>query len=732
MKKGFWQRTGACILSFALLAACLTAGGVMADLADEDTTTPEAPVDPYAGFSQIAETEQARLCFDEETHLFYVENKATGYRWHSAPTDMAELEINDYMQIVMSSMLDVEYYDYELETEAMVSSLDNAASYGNVTYETVDGGIVATFYFEDIDLTVPLQLILEEDHLTASVDVRAMKYDPKRITVLQMHILPYFGAISCANEQGYAMLPDGSGALIYATGSKENAPKYQKPVYGKDITISKTDEDGITMPVFGVSDGQNALLAVITEDAEDAYINCESNGQATMYAHPWASFKTMVDFEYALVSDYYSTLVFEEGEIKADKLEVKYYPISGDRGGYAEMAAKYRELLFGEELLEAAKVEPALFLDLYASVRKVRSILGFKSEYDDIVTSTKDVETILKALQEGGVDSTVVRYNAWNKQENAGYVPTKMKWGGSVGNVADMIEDMKAFNSAVYPALSRVSAYEKSWNPLHTMNNITRDPASRVIMSDDRYLTTSRTGTSYLLNYANLDKNLSKLLTNADKKMSSLALGDVGNLLYSDFSDGSSKRPAFAEMVAKHLADFKKDNGLLLDNPNLYAAVYADEIINLPTASSGHMILDEDVPFVQMVYSGVIRHATTPVNLSGSPKAAFLKALEYGSMPCYAWIGSDGSSLINTELDYLFSADYKFWLDEATAQYAVLKELAEKAEGSVMVSHKQLTDGVFATEYENGATVIVNYNDEPYKAGGVSVPGVGYLIQDRG
>ena len=641
---------------------------------------------------------------------------------------MEELEINEYMQAMMRSMLDIDYYNHELEADNSASAYQDAVENGGVAYEAIDNGFKVTFTFTDLNLSIPLQVVLEGDHVNAKVDTKAIEYDPTKLSLLQVHILPYFGAVSYTNKKGYALIPDGCGALIYATNNKENAPAYQKPVFGKDITIDATDYEGVTLPCFGVSAGKDSLLAVIGEDSADAYINCENYGQATMYTHPWASFKTTVDFEYALVSDYYSTRVFEQGGIKADTLSVDYYPISGKQSGYVEMASKYRELIFSAEQRKAAKVEAALYLDLYASVTKVRSILGFKGNYDDVITSTEDVEKLIKKLAELDVDSTVVRYSAWNKQENTGHAVDDIKWNKAIGDVAELVEKLAAQGSKVYPAVNRVMTYDKSSNILHTMSGVTRDPASRMIMFPDRYLTTSKTGESYILNYDKLAGNLSALLDNADGKMTNLGLSDVANMLYSDFSEGDKKRPAFVSMITEKLAAFAEENSLLLDAPNSYAAVYADEIINLPTSSTGNMMLDEDVPFLQLVYSGVIRYSTEALNMQGSPKASFLKGLEYGSMPCYSWIGDEGSALINTELDYLYSADSDFWMDTATEQYAVVRELVEKTEGSVIVGHEQLADGVYATTYENGVRVLVNYNDTAYKADGVTVSAMGYVI----
>lgn len=749
MKKRVWQRTGACLLGAALLVACVAAGGALAEKTEQPDAAPVAQGEAITGFARLAESDTAVLCLDAENHSFYVENKATGYRWGNIPSNVDALEIDDYQRDVMRSM--VTLHGYDPVNKALTTTVEAYADAiapvtvenedtgeketvypGSVRYEAVENGFKVIYTLTTADVVLPMTVTLVDDHVVARVNTEEIRYDEQKFILLNLHILPYMGAVSSDGADAYAVIPDGSGALVYANRVKENAPAYHRPVYGKDVAVADTDFDGITLPCFGAVDGGDALLAVISADEEDAYINCSGRSGSLLYTRAWASFKTMADFEYALVSDYYSTQVYEEGGIKAKALEVSYYPLNGEAAGYAQMATKYRELLFSGIRTGAAKIEPALYLDLYASVKKVRSVLGFKSGYNAILTSTADVETILQALTDKQVGSTVVRYNAWNKQAGKGQIPTKLDAIGGVGDVAALVKQAATLNSRVYPALNSFLSYSTSPNPFHTMNGTARDMASRLIMDTEPYLTTSLVGERYLQSFGSLTDKLTRLLDGAADRFESLALGDVGHFLYSDFSKGSYKRPVVAEAIGTRLADFAADNALMLEAPNAYAGKYATEILGLPAASSGNILLDEDVPFLQMVYSGRVRYATEALNLSGNPRASFLKALEYGSMPCYAWIGGAGSSLINTELDYLYSAEYAYWLDTAAEQYRAVSELVKATEGTAMADHSRLAEGVYVTTYANGARIAVNYTDTAYTLGSESVPAAGYRILSEG
>ena len=165
MKKGLWQRTGAVILCLCLLAAGLTACGSSKDAGtDQPTITPTVGGDPITGAVQVAESDTARLCLDTENHSFYVENKTTGYRWSSAPTDMDDLFIDEAMQQPMRSMVWVTYYDHVNKASYTVNAYGNCLGidpsteepFGSVAYQAVDNGFMATFNFRAQNIVLPL------------------------------------------------------------------------------------------------------------------------------------------------------------------------------------------------------------------------------------------------------------------------------------------------------------------------------------------------------------------------------------------------------------------------------------------------------------------------------------------------------------------------------------------------------------------------------------------------
>ena len=55
----------------------------------------------------------------------------------------------------------------------------------------------------------------------------------------EIHLLPYF-VCGASDEDGYILVPDGSGALIGFNNGKINAPQFSMKVYGQDTALSLT------------------------------------------------------------------------------------------------------------------------------------------------------------------------------------------------------------------------------------------------------------------------------------------------------------------------------------------------------------------------------------------------------------------------------------------------------------------------------------------------------------
>ena len=226
--------------------------------------------------------------------------------------------------------------------------------------------------------------------------------------------------------------------------------------------------------------------------------------------------------------------------------------------------------------------------------------------------------------------------------------------------------------------------------------------------------------------------NLSNQFSKSYQKLNipGLAVDSIGSMLYTDFSKKGLDRSDITPIWKQTLGKLQSQQGsILVDNANAYAFSSVDHISNAPIGSNQLDITDESVPFYQMVLHGFVSYSVPQVNLADDPEEMVLKAAETGSSLSYAWIGrEDVTVLRDTPLDYLFSANYRPWLDTMAQDYKRLKEALSPLADKRITKHRQISTGLTETTFENGAKVIVNYNRESKSVNGKIVGARDFLV----
>ena len=134
--------------------------------------------------------------------------------------------------------------------------------------------------------------------------------------------------------------------------------------------------------------------------------------------------------------------------------------------------------------------------------------------------------------------------------------------------------------------------------------------------------------------------------------------------------------------------------------------------------SNNFQILDESIPFYEMVVRGYIEYTGNPINLSDDAEWTILKDIETGAGLYYQWCYEDNSLVKETDYSYLYSIHYSYWMNEAIEQYQKINEVFKKLQGQSIVGHEKLADGVYLVTYEKGTQIGVNYNETVYKQNG--------------
>src|SRR5690606_32116699 len=233
----------------------------------------------------------------------------------------------------------------------------------------------------------------------------------------------------------------------------------------------------------------------------------------------------------------------------------------------------------------------------------------------------------------------------------------------------------------------------------------------------------------YLTKPSSVAEAVARYTTAAMKRsFGAVSFEAIGSMVYSDFKKDSSSKNETGEVwqqALKQAADNME--ALAFDKANAYTFPHAAMLTGVPLYDNGFDVTDETVPFYSIVTSGWITSSSQPIYLSSMPRDYLLKLIETGTFPAYQFIASNSAKLTGTEFDWLYSGDYSAWQQVMLDQYEELDAIMEDYQGSSIMSHQKLLTGVYETTFENGASVIVNYNDEAVNVQETEIPANGYL-----
>lgn len=691
------------------------------------------------------------LCNPSDGSLL-VEDRQTGRVYRSNPENPREDPLaKGVTRTNMSSQLLITAADAKGTVESYNSSVDCVGEGGLTVSRTTDG-VILDYRFEKLGIAVPLAVTLSENGLRVQLLFGEVQEENADYRLMDVSLLPYFGAAG-PEEQGYMLLPDGSGALLRFNNGKTAFGVYSKPVYSNDDYESERFRtrrgEPIMLPVFGMhyeaaeepaGDRKEAgFLAAAYSGAALATLNAVPGGVNCSYNNAWFSFTYRASRSTSILSRTWAEKSFNMiSRSTASDVDpvVEYSFLASESTGYTAMARQLGETLrtLGMEPLESAR--PKLVLDVYNSVRKLGYTLGIPHEKSAVVTSFEETAAILKDFENTPV---ALRLLGWDKDGAAGgsvryrYRPASSA-GGKQGLEA-LLSYAGEHGVELYleAEAARFTDGTLRFNSMfHTASQITNKPIQ--VYSYRRSTNEQNTAlpVGSLLAPHLLPDVLDRLESALPDSVSGLSLGSVSQYPYADYGKEYSSPENTAQVMAGLLEQASETRGLYAENPAWYALPYLRVAADIPLASSEYDFFDESVPFVQLALRGLVTLSTPSLNLSGSPEKVFLKAVETGSSLKFSFIGSSYDVVRDTQLNTLYGARYELWKDSAAAWQARLEEALHGLESAAVLEHRMLTETVAAVVYDNGEEILVNYGEKPFTAGGDTVEPLSYLRRPAG
>ena len=587
------------------------------------------------------------------------------------------------------------------------------------------------------NVQIPLQYRLDGQYLTVEIAAGEIEY-PDMMKLQTISLLPFFGA-SGTSDEGYTFVPDGSGSLIHFNNGKTYAAPYRTSVYGSDLAISQLmkiqKEETARLPVFGMKYEDRGFVAIIEKGDAVASIEADISGRLNEYNTVYSSYAIHNLEEVTLTNGWRSSTVkkFQSEPFQGD-ISVRYGFLAEEEASYSGMAARYRDYLIETTGLTRLADETGVpfYVELIGGIPKKKFFLGIPYNSYEPLTTFEQAEAMLGQMRDMGIGNIQLRYTGWfNGGVNHDLpksVSVDKKLGGAKG-----LNGLKAYASengiGLYTDASflEVAPQADGFKRSKQASRLITGKLAQIYpyrASDFRQEDEAAPG--YVLSPKALPGVVDGFLKDYNKlQLSGLSLRDLADKLNSDFNrENVIDREEAKAIAVEQLKRMNEAAGdMLVEGGNAYAIPYARHIVEAPMESSGFNITDETVPFFQLVFHGYVQYAGGAWNMASDQDAThnFLKALETGSGLNYTWFYADSSAIKMTDFDDLYSADYRRWIDEASQRYGELNDVLGGVQSQTIKEHRKLAEGVYQTTYEQGLTIIVNYNDAPASVNGVTV-----------
>lgn len=696
--------------------------------------TPEktAVSDEPLTYRICAENKSFKLLVDDRLGNIGIENKETGYIWWSSPLGAAQDKIAT--PLLIDELRSSNMVTYGIPAKRSTDTLRSGTNDCDISVSDIQNGVKINYKYAK-GFEYPVEYTLEEDHIKASLKVSEIKETNDENIVTEITIMKSFGAAD-DTEEGYFIIPDGSGALVRFNNNKTtDANAYSQSVYGRNITAVPANKGTVTeqiyLPMYGIVKKDNAMVVIASKGDSNAYISAYVSGQSN-------SSYNMCNFTFVLreSDNFYMSgnssdkfTVFESGNIKSDDIELLYYPIAKKDADYVDAAECYRNYLIKNKGLTKKTTTDSsqMYVSLYGGTQKKKPVFGIPVTMKQTVTKYDEAVKILSELKDSGADNIAVSYKNWTDDGICGKIDTAAEPSGKLGGKTEftkLTEYIIENSFELYPVSDNVTFY--SGNGYNSFS----DTCVRVSGSYSRIV-------SYDLAYGvpdGLKKNMSLLSPDSfsdicgeiaenyeDAGLNGVSVGSMTASLYGDYGKKKISRFKAMELAEE---SFKKlseslENGIIADSANAYALPYVNHITNIPMSSSRFDIFNEDIPFYQMVIHGLVPYSTTAINADADSETLLLMAAATGSLLNYDLIYEETSVLKDTDFDVYYYANYANWTETAASEYQLLKPIYSDIAEAVITGYDIENNGKNITAvYSNGSVVKVDFENRTIEFNG--------------
>lgn len=618
---------------------------------------------------------------------------------------------NDFTQ----SFLSIEYLNRQGKVKR------SSSKHAKIKAKEIEHGYELDVSFKATQIQVKFQVIMQDDMIEFILKDQDL-IDPQN-QLVALYPFPFLFASEQDNPKQYYLVPEGSGALYRHQSQNKNLKNpYRARYYGPDYGSQGTGESmfekkslpKLSLPVYGAHLEEISSLAFIEKGAEYAELWLYPKGLITPYH--WMSSKFIYRDQYFKMTnqkgDGYFTTQKERNHFDIH-LKIKLF--EGENVSYSEMAQWFKTVLFKDQ----QPLEHAAYMNIDLLMNEKKKTFLWDTTIP--MTSFQEAEKIISDLQSFYTDQIHLNLKGLSKQGDAfasiqHAFPFLSKTGQRQSK--QFLNKIASDKISTSIELNYMEMYPEAYR-------IKKTDYAQALSERNLYFEKENT---YLMHPRQMQKYVEKEMERwKHLGVDQIYLKHFGQHLYASFDRSKAVSRSDALSIQQ---DIIQTSMLPVRLDGAYDFLMNDQasaISHLEMGSSGHILLDEDIPFTSLVLRSYIPYYSRNINLEGHRPSYLLRLLEYGAFPSYVVSEKDESYLIDSFQQELYGIAYDHIRDQIEKDWAFLEPAYQSIESKAMTSHEVIEEGVVKVDY-GPISLVINYQKKPFIYQKHTVSPQSYLI----
>ena len=581
-----------------------------------------------------------------------------------------------------------------------------------------------------MNFTVPVEYELSSDGFCVTVVSDEIETVNGECQLQAVSVLPYFNSRVMTDENGFLLLPDGSGAVMKL--DKADNIGYAQILYGEDQTcdeqLSSVIRKNAVMPLMGYSTQNGSFITYVEGASQMATMYAYRAGETEYCPHLYAEFALHAKDSFTMRKSTIALAVFSK-EVCAERPKLQYVLLPKE-AKLEDMAKWYRSYLqTSGKLSESQNQEaPQLYLEFTGYITQEASFMGVSYEEKIVLSTLAEIQKSVEKLLNEGITNIHVRLKGYDKK---GGLYHSMTDGFSLDPKVGAMDELRSLAEVLYrnggglyleddlQVVYKDHAFDGFSSTKDTVRRLDKTLADvsdfDIVTADTKKGINVRYLVAPKLYQSLAEKFKTEINSESGDQKLYISCAGLGSSLFSDFNTKDEyDRVEASNAIRKSIEILKGQGQLMTDVGNEYALANADHILNMSLAASNLAAENYSVPFYQMVLQGEVSYAGGALNQARDMELEKIQTLISGAVPYYTCVTNGEAlrelkgeqKLYPTAFDNLYESMVDFVKEN--------QALSELKAGTGIKTFEITQEGKLRTVYENEAEVLFDTDAKDY------------------